>query len=341
MNQTDEKTSAALTGERRSSADATEAEQTAAITFRAAAVQESSVWLDREGSTEKACALIREAGRGGADIVALPESFVPGFPYWVFCKPLSETGPFHLRLHENAVEVPGPTTDALAAAAGDAGVVAVVGVTERDPGRIGTLYNTNVVLGPEGSLLGKHRKLMPTWGERAVWHGGDGSTLDVFPTRFGALGTLNCGENVNTLARFALLDQGERIHVANFPSAALIGGQHTNTNDLYLPCAAHAYEGKLHVIAVQEYGTQEVAAELGVELGTEWNALSGVVGADGDWVTPPLRDEPGIAYADCSLEATVTGRLFHDIVGHYNRFDVLRLELDRTVRVPVREIPAG
>jgi predicted amidohydrolase len=305
--------------------------------FRAAAVSDSSVWLDREGSTEKACRLIRQAGEGGADIVALPESFVPGFPYWVFVKPLSETGSWHARLHDQAVEIPGEAVDALAKAAREAGVYAVVGITERDPGTIGTLYNTNIVFSPEGELIGKHRKLVPTWGERAVWTGGDGSTLSVFPTRFGPLGTLNCGENVNTLARFALLAQGERIHVANFPSAVLAGARHS-PNELYLHVAPHAYEGKLFVIVSEEFGTLEVAAKLGIEYEVPegcFNCISGVVGPDGEWVTPPLVDEPGIVYADCSPEPAIAGKLFHDIVGHYNRFDVLRLEVDRSPRRPV------
>jgi nitrilase len=308
-------------------------------TFRAAAIQDSSVWLDRSASTEKACALIEEAGRGGADVVALPESFIPGFPYWVFVKPLNETGQWHARLHEQAVEIPGPEIEALAAAAARAGVVVVVGITERDPGGIGTLYNTNVVLSPDG-YLGKHRKLVATWGERAVWAGGDGSTLNVFPTRFGPLGTLNCGENLNTLARYALLAQGERIHVANFPSAALAGARHSS-NELYLHVAPHAYEGKLFSICSEEYGTPEVAEQLGVPFevpeGT-YNCVSGIVGPDGAWVTPPLVDEPGIVYADCSFEAVLRGKLFHDIVGHYNRFDVLRLEIDRTARGPLKDV---
>ena len=111
-------------------------------TFRAAAVQDGSVWLDRVASTAKACELIAEAGRGGADIVALPESFIPGFPYWLFTAPLMEGAAFHRRLHDEAVEIPGPTITALGEAAAEAGVTAVVGITERDPGRIGTLYNT-------------------------------------------------------------------------------------------------------------------------------------------------------------------------------------------------------
>ena len=118
----------------------------ATVTFRAAAVQDDSVWLDRAASTEKAAALIEQAGAGGADIVALPESFVPGFPYWVFVNPLGETAAWHARLHDQAVEVPGPEVDALVAAAKRAGVIAVVGVTEREPGAMGTLYNTNVVV---------------------------------------------------------------------------------------------------------------------------------------------------------------------------------------------------
>ncbi len=307
--------------------------------FRAAAVQDSSVWLDRAGSTEKACAHIRAAGRAGADVVALPESFIPGFPYWVFVKALSESAPFHVRLYDQAVQVPGPETEALCAAARDAGAVVVVGVTEHEPGTVGTLYNTNVVIDADGTLLGKHRKLMPTWGERAVWRGGDGSTLDVFPTRFGPLGTLNCGENINTLARFALLAQGERIHVANFPSAALAGARHS-VNELYLHCAPHAYEGKLYSLVSSEYGTPEVAAQLGIPFevpeGT-YNCVSGVIGPGGEWVTPPLRDEPGIALADCPLEPVVHGRLFHDLTGHYNRFDVLRLEVDRRAQLPLHE----
>ncbi len=310
---------------------------TASRTFRAAAVQASSVWLDREASTAKACALIAEAGRGGANIVALPESFIPGFPYWVFTKALSETGHWHARFFDQAVEIPGPAIDALCAAARAAGVVAVVGITEREPGSIGTLYNTNVVIGADGTFLGRHRKLVPTWGERAVWAGGDGSTLSVFPTPWGPLGTLNCGENINTLARFALLAQGERIHVANFPSAALAGARHSS-NELYLHVAPHAYEGKLYSIVASDHGTPEVAAQLGqtfeVPPGT-FNCVSGIVGPNGEWVVPPLVDEAGICYADCPIEPVIFGKLFHDLVGHYNRFDVLRLEIDREARTPL------
>lgn len=306
-------------------------------TVRFAAIQESSVWLKRAASTEKACALITEAAKGGAKVVALPESFIPGFPYWIFTRSLRDGAHWHRQLHDQAVEVPGESVSMLAEVTRAAGVHAVVGVTEREPGRVGTLYNTNLVFGPEG-YLGKHRKLVPTWTERAIWAGGDGSSLVVFPTDHGPLGTLNCGENVNTLARYALLAQGERIHVANFPSTAPLGGLHENTNDVYLPTAAHAYEGRLFNIVSSEYGTPELCAELGVEyLPEAWNCISGVIGPDGDWIAK-LRDEPGIVYADCDLDVTVDERLFHDIAGHYNRFDVLKLTINRSENVPFTEI---
>ncbi|HWH21088.1 MAG TPA: carbon-nitrogen hydrolase family protein [Solirubrobacterales bacterium] len=303
-------------------------------TFRTASVQASSVWLDKAATTEKVCALIAEAGRGGAQIVALPESFVPGFPYWLFTMKLHDAVGYHRKLHDEAVEVPGPETRAFEKAAIEAGVTAVVGITERDPGHVGTLFNTNLVFGPEG-YLGKHRKLVPTWAERVVWTGGDGSTLDVFDTPQGPLGTLCCGENVNTLARYALLGEGERVHVANFPSCAPLAGLHEDTNDVYLPAAAHAYEGRLYNVVAQEFGTPEVCEAVGSEYVPEaWNCISGTIGPDGNWIES-LRDEEGIVYADCDPGATIEGRIFHDIVGHYNRFDVLQLHVDRTSRGPL------
>jgi nitrilase len=302
-------------------------------TFRTASVQASSVWLDKAATTEKVCALIGEAGRGGAQIVALPESFVPGFPYWLFTMKLADATGYHRKLHDEAVEIPGPEITAIEKAAIDAGVTAVVGITERDRGHVGTLFNTNVVFGPEG-YLGKHRKLVPTWAERVVWTGGDGSTLDVFETPQGPLGTLCCGENVNTLARYALLAAGERVHVANFPSCAPLG-LHDDTNEVYLPAAAHAYEGRMYNVVAQEFGTPEVCEAVGVEYDPDvWNCISGTIGPDGNW-TRSLRDEEGIVYADCDPGATIQGRLFHDIVGHYNRFDVLQLHVDRSSRGPV------
>jgi len=154
----------------------------------AAAVQATPMFLDREATVEKSCRLIKEAGKSGAGLVVFPETFIPTYPDWVWRAPVWD-GPSPAlfgRLLENAVEVPGPATDALGKAAKQAKAYVSMGVNERD--RNGsTIYNTQVYFGPDGRIIGKHRKLMPTGGERLVWGMGDGSTLDVYETPFGRL----------------------------------------------------------------------------------------------------------------------------------------------------------
>src|SRR4051812_9006228 len=189
-------------------------------TVKAAAVQAASVFLDREASCEKACALIREAGRNGARVIGFPEGFVPAHPVWFHFH--SATGHVSTRLSvelfKNAVEIPGPEIEALQAAARDAAAYCVVGVCEKLPGTLGTLFNTQVFLGPDGTLLGKHQKLMPTVGERLVHMGGWGDTFGAIATDFGPMSGLICGENSNPLAIFALTAEATRVHVMSWPN---------------------------------------------------------------------------------------------------------------------------
>ena len=176
-----------------------------------AAVQATPVFLDRDATTEKACALAKEAAAGGASLVVFPEAFIPAYPDWVWRLPAWQDGPFMHRLLDQAVAVPGPTTARLGEAARAAGVYLAVGVNEIAGG---TLYNTLLYLGPDGELAGTHRKLMPTGGERTVWGYGDGSTLGVVPTPFGVVGGLICWENYMPLARAAMYAQGVEIYLA-------------------------------------------------------------------------------------------------------------------------------
>jgi aliphatic nitrilase len=188
--------------------------------IKVAAVQAASVFLDREGSTEKACRLIREAGRNGAQLIGLPEGFIPAHPVWYHNH--SATGALSNRLatelFKNAVTIPGPEIVALSAAARDAHAYVVVGVCEKAPGTMGTMFNTQVYLAPDGSLIGKHQKIMPTVGERLVHTGGFGDTFGAFQTGFGPMSGLICGENSNPLAVFALTAEGTRVHVMSWPS---------------------------------------------------------------------------------------------------------------------------
>ena len=217
---------------------------------KVAAVQAASVFLDREGSTEKACRLIREAGRNGARVIGFPEGFIPAHPVWYHHH--SATGAISNKLatelFKNAVEIPGPETDALGAAARDANAYVVVGACEKIPGTIGTMFNTQIYFGPDGSLIGKHQKIMPTVGERLVHMGGFGDTFGAFQTEFGPMSALICGENSNPLAVFALTAEGTRIHVMSWPNHFPVSGDPLR-NRVAIDAQAFAQMSKAFVIA--------------------------------------------------------------------------------------------
>jgi len=173
--------------------------------FRAAAVQAASSFLDREATLDKLESLVGEAARGGAQLVVFSESFVPSFPLWNLVLAPIDQHRFFRALYEQAVSIRSVHTERLADCARREGVHLSVGVTERSRLSMGTLYNTNLFFSPAGELLNRHRKLMPTWAEKLTWGQGDASQLRPVDTELGRIGTLICGENTNTLARYALL----------------------------------------------------------------------------------------------------------------------------------------
>ena len=183
-----------------------------------AAVQATPVFLDRDATIDKACRLIAEAGRKAAALAVFPEAFVPAYPDWVWAIPPSEfglLGSLHAELLANSVAIPSPATDKLCDAARKAKVCVVIGVNERNVEASGaSLYNTLLYIGPDGRILGKHRKLVPTGGERLVWAPGDGSTLRRLRPALGKLGGLICWENYMPLARYAMYAWGTQIYVA-------------------------------------------------------------------------------------------------------------------------------
>ena len=176
-----------------------------------AAVQATPVFLDREATADKVCALVKEAAGHGAELIVFPESFIPAYPDWVWRTPAWSDTEFVKRFYANAVSVPGRPSQRIGEAAAEASAYVVIGVTEIDGG---TLYNTLLYLGPDGRLLQRHRKLMPTGGERTVWGMGDGSELGVVSTPFGVVGGLLCWENYMPLARAAIYAQHCDIYLA-------------------------------------------------------------------------------------------------------------------------------
>lgn len=306
---------------------------------KVAAVQTAPVFLDPAATVDKACALIAEAAGNGAKLVAFPEVFVAGYPYWNWLMTPVEGSEWFERLCRAAITVPGPEVEQLCAAARAHDCTVVIGVNERDPRALGTLYNTNLVIGADGTLLGRHRKLVPTWAEKLTWAGGDGASLRVYDTPVGPLGTLACGENTNTLARFALLSAGELVHVANYISLPVAPASYNMADAIRIRATAHSFEGKLFTIVACSTVSEEIIAAMSAGrpenralLERRQSAFSGVIGPDGNLVGDPLIDDEGIVYAEIDLSRCIQPKQMHDIIGAYNRFDIFDLRIDRRPR---------
>ncbi len=308
-------------------------------TIKAAAIQAASVFLDREASTRKACELIREAGANGARFIVLPEGFIPAHPVWFHLHPA--TGHLAVKLStelfKNSVEVPGPEVDALGEAACDAGAFVVVGVCEKLPGTIGTMYNTQLFFGPDGQFLGKHQKLTPTVGERLVHAGGYGDTLTVFDTEIGRISGLICGENSNPLAIFALTAQNTQIHAMSWPNFFPTSGRALGDR-VSVDARAFAQMSKAWVVSacgtVDESMISLLAENDSQEEYLRNPGISGgsvIVAPDMEVVAGPMGHEEGILYAEMDLEIGVEWKLRHDFSGHYNRPDVFQLHVNRSV----------
>ena len=305
-------------------------------TVRVAVIQASPVGLDREETTAKACQLIEEAGRRGAELAVLPEVLIPGYPrgmgFGTVIGSRSDAGrKTYARYWENSVEVPGDVTEAVGAACARAGLFAVIGVSERDSIHRGsTLYNTLLYFGPDGSLLGKHRKLKPTGSERLIWGEGDGSTLTTVRTPFGVVGGLICWENYMPLARMAMYAKGVEIYLA--PTA--------DNRDSWQATIRHiACEGRCFVLACNQFMTRSMIPPDWEDIGPGPEVISrggsAIVDPLGDYVAGPLFEEEGMLVADLDLDRITESRFDLDVAGHYNRPDVFRLQVDERARPAV------
>lgn len=306
---------------------------------RLAAIQAAPVWLDREATVAKACQLIREAGANGANFIGFPENFIPAHPVWYHFHPATSPRSiqFAVQLFKNSVEIPGPATDALCEAAREADAYVVIGMTEKLPNTTGTLYSTQLFIDRRGRIIGKHQKLVQTVGERLVLTGGSGDTMRTFPTEFGPVSGLICGENFNPLAVAVLAAEYTRIHVAAFPSNFAPTSGSVCESSL-LASRNVAYMAKCFVISACSLNSAEMIAALPVtEADRKFLIDDGMTGGSvitnprGEVIAGPLHgDREGILYADADLEATVRGRLVQDMGGHYNRQDVFQLHVRAT-----------
>lgn len=312
------------------------------VVRRVAVIQHPPVVLDLEASLHRAAELVAEAAGEGADLVVFPETWLPGYPSWVFGlagwdDPTAKRA--HARLLRNAVRIPGPALDALSALAARHAVHMVIGVNELDTeASRGTLYNSLVFLDDTGRLLGVHRKLVPTHTERLVWGQGDASTLKTYDTTVGRLGGLICWEHWMPLARFTMHASGEQVHVAAWPDLP----------DMHHVASRHyAFEGRCFVVcAGLHLETDDIPEELREASTTAFDDAaddvllgggSAIIGPNGEFVTPPTSGRT-IVYGDIDL-TQIDGELQSlDTAGHYNRPDLFRLTVDRRSRRQVHWI---
>jgi nitrilase len=312
--------------------------------FKIAVIQAAPVVLDREATVSKACELIAEAGRSGARLVVFPEAFIPTYPDWVWRIPPGQhrvLADIYAELLEQSVEIPGPVTEELSQAARRADVYVAMGLNERNADASNaSLYNTLLYIGPEGHLLGKHQKLVPTAPERMVWAQGDGSTLEVYDTSLGKLSGLICWENYMPLARYSLYAWGVQIYLA--PT--------WDNGEPWLSTLRHiAKEGRAYVIGCSMAMRKEdipdrfdFKAKYYSEVG-EWinKGDSAIVSPDGKFVAGPLNAEEGILYAELDPRQVRGSKWNLDVAGHYARPDVFRLTVSKEDRpmIAVAEAP--
>lgn len=318
-----------------------EVEMTVNTSFKIAAVQASPVYMNLDATVEKVCALIKEAAGQGADLIVFPEAFVPGYPVWVWFMPPGHTHPLremYAELHANSVSVPGDAVARICKEAAQGGVTVCLGVNERNSEASDTtLYNTLLFIGSDGSVLGKHRKLIPTAGERLVWGQGDGSDLEVYDLPFAKIGGLICWENYMPLARYALSAWGEQVHIA--PT--------WDRGEPWLSTMRHvAKEGRNFVIGCcQAFHKDDIPDRfsfkekyLGDVDGWINPGLSVIVNPDGKVVAGPVDKEESIIYAEVSRDQLVGPRWQLDIAGHYGRPDVFELRVHKKVTKPLQVV---
>lgn len=300
--------------------------------IRVASVHAAPEFLDAEASIAKAAEWIGKAADQGARLVVFPEVFVPGFPYWINLYPPIVQAGLHARYAAQGVDLDGPMLDPVRAAARQAGAVVVLGVNERDGG---TLYNTQVFIDERGEVIGRHRKLQPTFAERTVWGQGDGSTLSVWQTSVGRLGGLVCWEHTMNLARHALIAQGEQIHAGSWPAlSTLVGFREVFDPQVEAMSRNHAITGQCFVIVSQNPVTQQMLDVMADELGPqEFLTVGGGWSAIIHPMTPYLAGphtglEEKVLVAEIDLDDIAGVKVFVDATGHYSRREILRLTVD-------------
>jgi len=317
---------------------------------KVAVAQVAPVFMDKEATIDKACRAMEEAGRKDAELIVFSETFIPGYPYWRGTNPISRWSENQIEYMKNAISVPSQDTEVLGDAAKDAGLVSVIGCTELSDLRgSNTLYNTILFFGKNGELLGKHRKLMPTHGERTVWGQGDSRDLKVFDTSVGTVGGMICYEHHMTLLKAAMAYLGEEIHCALWDGYWVMDwhpgkkrrfqvGDDYHLCDIEYACKEYAMETQSFVLSSCQYIPDDDMPDDT----KDFNIASGgssILNPAGVYIVEPVFNKETILYATLDQDDRRHTKAYIDALGHYARWDVLRLDIRGEPNQPFSKVP--
>ena len=295
--------------------------------FIAASVQASPIFLDKDKTIKKVCKLIKEAKKNGASLVVFPEAFIPTYPFWPkdlgFGPQRKLVMDAQMELFKNSVEVPGKDIEKIAKTAKKENVYVVIGVNEKDGG---TLYNTIVYFGNDGSIIGKHRKLMSIDSEKCIWGNGNAEDVKVFDTKLGKIGGLFCYEHHLTLQKYAMIQMGEQIH------ASLWGGHGFAKNTMDFASKQYAFEGQTFVIISSIYINKDMIPDsFALKEQTVWDypGGSGIINPRGEYIVGPIFDKEEIVYGEIDLDQILRAKAIIDSAGHFSRPDIFKFEINR------------
>jgi len=316
--------------------------------FKAAAVQAAPVFLDLDASVEKACTLIADAAKQGAELIVFPEVWLPGYPWWIWLGSPAWGMPFFARYHDNSMVLGDMYCEKLCDTARANNIHVIMGYSEKDGG---SLYIAQLFIDREGDILGSRRKLKPTHAERTVFGEGDGSGFQVYDLDIGKVGALSCWEHLQPLSKYAMYSLGEQVHAASWPSFSLYRGiAYALGPEVNIAASLmYAVEGQCFVVmAVANIDDRMIEmlvdSDDKAQLIEKGGGFSNIFGPDGRPLVETLPEtEEGILIAELDLSMIVFAKSAADPTGHYSRPDVTRLLLNPNPvpRVQMMETPIG